>query len=162
MAMTTSPDPRRPAAPGTHPTAEGRVLVTTSPDATEAAAASLARCLGVGDLVLLTGEMGAGKTTFVRGLARGLRVYGHVASPTFQLVRTYPGRLQLAHVDLYRVTSDEELEELGLDELLDQGAVVVEWGGRLAGAGARRITIEVLDEHSRRLQITEAPEWWSW
>src|SRR5205085_2261117 len=81
---------------------------------------------------------GAGKTTFVRGLARGMGVSGDVMSPTFQLVRVYPGRVQLAHVDLYRVVDDAELGDLGLADLLDGGAVVVEWGGRLRRPGAVR------------------------
>ncbi len=82
-------------------------------------------------MVLLTGELGAGKTTFVRGVARGTGSSAPVASPTFQLVRVYAGRVQLAHIDLYRIETPGELVDLGLDELLDQGAVVVEWGDRL-------------------------------
>lgn len=137
-------------------------LVTASPEETEAAAAGLARHLGRGDLLLLQGEMGAGKTTFVRGLARGLRVSGDVMSPTFQLVRVYRGAIQLAHVDLYRLEGPCELADLGLDELLDEGAVVVEWGERLREPGAARVTIKVLDERRRRLRIEEAPGSWSW
>jgi tRNA threonylcarbamoyladenosine biosynthesis protein TsaE len=106
--------------------------------------------------------MGAGKTTFVRGLARGLGVAGDVMSPTFQLVRVYPGPVQLAHVDLYRLSDAAELADLGLDELLDEGAAVVEWGERLRQPGAVRIAIEVLDERRRRLRIEEAPGSWSW
>lgn len=97
-----------------------------------------------GDVVLLTGELGAGKTTFVRGVARGTGSHAPVASPTFQLVRVYPGRLQLAHVDLYRVENSAELRDLGLEELASQGAVVVEWGERLQVDGAALINIEHL------------------
>jgi tRNA threonylcarbamoyladenosine biosynthesis protein TsaE len=136
--------------------------VTGAPEATEAAAARLARHVRRGDLVLLGGEMGAGKTTFVRGLARGLRVAGDVMSPTFQLVRVYPGPVQLAHMDLYRLSDAAELADLGLDELLDEGAVVVEWGDRLPAPGAVRVAIDVLDERRRRLRIEEAPAQWSW
>jgi tRNA threonylcarbamoyladenosine biosynthesis protein TsaE len=144
-------------------TTTSRELVTDSPGATEEAAAALARHLRRGALLLLAGEMGAGKTTFVRGLARGLGVSGDVMSPTFQLVRVYPGPLQLAHVDLYRLGDDAgELAELGLDELLDEGAVVVEWGDRLREARAARVRIDVLDERRRRLRIEEAPGSWSW
>ena len=143
-------------------TTTSRELVTDLPEATEAAAARLARHLRPGDLLLLRGEMGAGKTTFVRGLARGLDVRGDVMSPTFQLVRVYRGPTQLAHVDLYRLSDPAELADLGLDELLDEGAVVVEWGERLRGAGAARVTIDVLDERRRRLRIEEAPGPWSW
>jgi len=104
---------------------------SSSPEETEAAGEELAAALRVGDLLLLAGELGAGKTTFVRGLARGLGSSGAVQSPTFQLVRVYPGRIQLAHVDLYRLESGAELADLGLDDLLEQGIVAVEWGDRL-------------------------------
>jgi tRNA threonylcarbamoyladenosine biosynthesis protein TsaE len=105
--------------------------ITSSPAETEAAGERFGKRLRPGDLVLLIGELGAGKTTFVRGVARGTGSHDPVASPTFQLVRLYAGRVQLAHVDLYRIENTSELADLGLDELLDQGAVVVEWGDRL-------------------------------
>jgi tRNA threonylcarbamoyladenosine biosynthesis protein TsaE len=72
-----------------------------------------------------------------------------VASPTFQLVRVYPGRVQLAHVDLYRIENNAELSDLGLDELADQGAVVVEWGGRIDVPDAALIDIENLGDDRR-------------
>lgn len=137
-------------------------LVTESPEETEAAAARLARHVGRGDLLLLSGELGAGKTTFVRGLARGMAVSGDVMSPTFQLVRVYPGPIQLAHVDLYRLVDPGELADLGLGDLLDSGAVVVEWGDRLQDGGGFRVAIEVLAKRRRRLRIEEAPNSWSW
>jgi tRNA threonylcarbamoyl adenosine modification protein YjeE len=127
------------------PVATTTSLETSSPEATEAAGEELGRRLRAGDLVLLKGDLGAGKTTFVRGIARGCGSAAPVASPTFQLVRIYSGRLQLAHVDLYRIATGDELRDLGLDELLDAGAVVVEWGDRIsqtAGADAAMITIE--------------------
>ena len=129
---------------------------TSSPQETEAAGEELGRRLRSGDLVLLRGELGAGKTTFVRGVARGSGSAAPVASPTFQLVRIYPGRLQLAHVDLYRLEKGDDLRDLGLDELLDAGAVVVEWGDRLdgtVGADAAMITIEHLGGDRRRIRI---------
>lgn len=104
--------------------------------------------------MLLKGELGAGKTTFVRGVAQGAGSTADVASPTFQLVRVYPGRLQLAHVDLYRVESGAELRDLGLDELADRGAVVVEWGDRLQVDGAAEIEIEHLGGDRRRIRTT--------
>jgi len=110
--------------------------------------------LQAGDVVLLTGELGAGKTTFVRGIAQGTGSKADVASPTFQLVRIYPGRVQLAHVDLYRVESNAELRDLGLEELADQGAVVVEWGDRLHVDGAAEIEIDHLGG-DRRLVRTK-------
>lgn len=128
-------------------------LIAASPAETEAAGERLGGRLRKGDLVLLTGELGAGKTTFVRGVARGAGSPAAVASPTFQLVRVYPGRVQLAHVDLYRLESPAELADLGLDELLDEGAVLVEWGDRLEAPGAARIDIEHLGGDRRRLRI---------
>src|SRR6266513_2492391 len=130
-------------------------LVTASPEETEAVAARLGERLGPGDLVLLVGNLGAGKTTFVRGLARGMGVGGRVTSPTFQLVRVYPGPVQLAHVDLFRLDGGAELGELDLDGLLEVGAVAVEWGDRLqASEDAARVVIESLDEEHRRLTLT--------
>ena len=101
---------------------------------------------------MLTGELGAGKTTFVRGVAEGIGSKADVASPTFQLVRIYPGRVQLAHVDLYRIANSAELRDLGLEELASQGAVVVEWGERLAVDGAMHIEIEHLGGDRRLIR----------
>lgn len=128
-------------------------VVTTSPAETEAAGEQFGERLAPGDLVLLTGDLGAGKTTFVRGLMRGVGSPAHVASPTFQLVRVYPGRVQIAHVDLYRLEDGADLVDLGLEELLDQGAVVVEWGDRLEAPEAALLSIEHLGGDRRRLRL---------
>jgi tRNA threonylcarbamoyladenosine biosynthesis protein TsaE len=141
-----------------------RELVTCSDAETEAAAERLGRSLRTGDLLLLTGPLGAGKTTFVRGLARGVGSAAHVSSPTFQLVRLYPGPLQLAHVDLYRLESSSEIAGLGLDELLDQGVVAVEWGERLGLAGRQpgrsgSLIIDLLDVQRRHLRLEGEPAW---
>ena len=128
-------------------------VVTNTPAETEAAGERCGRELRQGDLLLLEGDLGAGKTTFVRGVARGSGSSAHVASPTFQLVRVYPGRVQLAHVDLYRLEGSAELVELGLEELLDQGAVVVEWGSRLDAPEAALLSIEHLGGDRRRLRM---------
>jgi tRNA threonylcarbamoyladenosine biosynthesis protein TsaE len=128
------------------------VATTTSPEETEAAGEALGRRLRKGDLVLLKGELGAGKTTFVRGIARGTGSTAPVASPTFQLVRIYPGRLQLAHVDLYRIENGAEIGDLGLDELADDGAVVVEWGDRIEVPDAALIEIEHLGGDRRLIR----------
>lgn len=126
--------------------------VTTSAAETERAGTRFGERLRPGDVVLLTGELGAGKTTFVRGVAQGTGSTADVASPTFQLVRVYPGRVQLAHVDLYRVENSAELLDLGLDELAESGAVVVEWGERLAVDGAAHIQIEHLGGDRRLIR----------
>jgi tRNA threonylcarbamoyladenosine biosynthesis protein TsaE len=130
--------------------------VTRSAAETEAVGEELAPLLAAGDLLLLAGELGAGKTTFVRGLARGLGVTAAVQSPTFQLVRVYPGRVQLAHVDLYRLESGAELTDLGLDELLDQGVVAVEWGDRLRLDHPRTRRIE-FEAPARTVRVIRQP-----
>ncbi len=130
------------------------MLETSAADETESAGEELGRRLRRGDLVLLKGELGAGKTTFVRGVARGTGSAATVASPTFQLVRVYPGRLQLAHVDLYRLEKGDELRDLGLDELLEAGAAVVEWGERLDVEDAALIEFEHLGGDRRLIRTT--------
>jgi tRNA threonylcarbamoyladenosine biosynthesis protein TsaE len=127
-------------------------VVTNSAAETEIIGEHLGKRLETGDVVLLTGELGAGKTTFVRGVARGAGSPAPVASPTFQLVRVYPGRVQLAHVDLYRVEELSELVDLGLEELAEQGAVVIEWGDRLEVGSAALIEIEHLGSDRRLIR----------
>jgi tRNA threonylcarbamoyladenosine biosynthesis protein TsaE len=104
-------------------------LVTRAPEETRAAAAALAALLAPGDVVNLTGELGAGKTAFVQGAARALGVEGPVASPTFVLVREYRGQMPIYHVDVYRLERLQEVHDLGFEDLLDPaGVVFVEWG----------------------------------
>lgn len=127
-------------------------ITTTTPADTERLGVLLGERLRKGDIVLLVGELGAGKTTFVRGVAQGTGSQATVASPTFQLVRVYPGRVQLAHVDLYRIENSSDLDALGLEELADQGAVVVEWGDRLDVEDAARIEFEHLGGDRRSIR----------
>jgi tRNA threonylcarbamoyladenosine biosynthesis protein TsaE len=111
---------------------ESPQLITTTEQETSAAGARLASTLRAGDVVLLFGELGAGKTAFVRGMARGLGASpGDVSSPTFTLIQEYAGeRLTLYHVDLYRV-EPAEIDDLGLDELISgHGIVAIEWADR--------------------------------
>jgi tRNA threonylcarbamoyladenosine biosynthesis protein TsaE len=104
-------------------------IVTRSAAETRALGQSLAALLDVGDVVLLAGDLGAGKTTFVKGIAAGLGVDDEVVSPTFTLARTYDdGRLPLVHVDVYRLEREHEVRDLGLEELAEDGVLVVEWG----------------------------------
>src|SRR2546422_10930203 len=111
-------------------------LTTTSPEATDAAGERLGATLGAGDVVALTGELGAGKTVFVQGLVRALGGTSGATSPTFVLVNEYRGRLSGHHVDAYRTSTLTELLDLGLEELIDGGGVtVIEWGERLEPAG---------------------------
>jgi tRNA threonylcarbamoyladenosine biosynthesis protein TsaE len=104
-------------------------LVTHTPDETRQAAAALAALLAPGDVVNLTGELGAGKTAFVQGAAKALGVEGPVVSPTFVLVREYRGQMPIYHVDVYRLERLQEVHDLGFEDLLDPaGVVFVEWG----------------------------------
>ncbi len=96
-----------------------------------AAIAGLARR---GDLVLLVGDLGSGKTVLAQGFARGLSVEGPVTSPTFTLAHRYPGRLIVNHLDVYRLDRLGELVDLGLGELLDEGVTLVEWGDAVVAA----------------------------
>src|SRR5262245_31606782 len=106
----------------------------------------LGRALRVGDVVALVGPLGAGKTTFVQGLARGLEVPPdrHVASPTFALVNEHPGRIPFVHADLYRIEDARELLELGLTDAFDRAAVAIEWLDRFPDAApAERLEIAI-------------------
>lgn len=114
-----------------------------------------------GEVVLLTGELGAGKTAFVRGLARGLGADAdEVASPTFVLLTAYPGRLTLHHADLYRLRGDGDESELGLEELPGpQGVLAVEWAERLRDPpwrSALRVRLSHAGEDARLIRIEEA------
>ena len=132
-----------------------RVVITESEAETAAVARGLAAGLGPGAVVLLHGELGAGKTAFVRGLAEGLGVPEEdVSSPTFTLVQRYSGRLPLLHADLYRITT-AEADDLGLDEVGQQGVLAIEWAEKLAHPvpGAIRVMLEDLGDDRRRLTI---------
>lgn len=131
--------------------------LTRSEEETAAVARALAATLSPGDVLLLSGNLGAGKTAFVRGVAEGLDIDPHaVSSPTFTLVHEYRGeRLTLYHVDLYRLdraaTDDLGLEEMGVAH----GVLAIEWPDRLTHTlpGARRVHIEIVDEQTRRILV---------
>lgn len=133
--------------------------VVDSVEQTEAIAAALARSLPAGSCVGLDGELGAGKTQFVRGMVRGLGGDARaVCSPTFVLLNAYdaPGR-RVFHLDAYRVAGAEEFEQIGFAELLEQGGlVVVEWASRVAAllpVGAARVRLEHAGETRRIIRI---------
>lgn len=136
--------------------ADGGAIVTRSDVETEAVGADLASRLGPGARVLLYGELGAGKTAFVRGLAAGLGIDpDEVSSPTFTLVQEYRGRLSLFHVDLYRLAPGE-VDDLGLDALAADGVLAIEWAERLPrpDAGAIHVRLEHAGEDARRVTIS--------
>jgi tRNA threonylcarbamoyladenosine biosynthesis protein TsaE len=142
---------------------------TGTADDTRAAGAELAGLLRPHDVVVLTGDLGAGKTTFVQGIARGLGATEHVASPTFTLIREYTtGRVPLAHVDLYRLDREQDVIDLALDELEDgERVLLVEWGDPVADLlGAERLRIELIGEdptgndETRRISLATVGEAW--
>ena len=104
-------------------------VVTRSVDETRALGTELGRdVLVAGDVVVLSGELGTGKTALAQGIGRGLDVDGPVVSPTFTLVREYEGRVRLCHVDIYRLERMQELHELGIEEQLEESVTLIEWG----------------------------------
>ena len=137
------------------------VRITKSDTETQNLAREFASTLHAGDVLLLAGDLGAGKTTFVRGLAEGLGIDpGDVSSPTFTLLHEYRGgRLTLYHADLYRLdktaTDDLGLEETGVRD----GVLAIEWPDRLSHdlAGARVIRFDVVEDVSRRITIDPEP-----
>ena len=139
-------------------------LVTQGPDQTRDAAAALAELLAPGDVVNLTGELGAGKTAFVQGAARALGVDGPVVSPTFVLVREYRGQMPIYHVDVYRLDRLQEVHDLGFEDLLDPaGVVFVEWGDAVEALlpdNHLRVELGTEGEDTRRLRVSaRGPAW---
>jgi tRNA threonylcarbamoyladenosine biosynthesis protein TsaE len=134
-------------------------LTTASAEETAAAGERLGARLGPGDVVALTGELGAGKTCFVQGIVRGLGVTGGATSPTFVLVNEYRGRLPVHHVDVYRTRSLTELLDLGIEDLLGgSGVTLIEWADRcepLLPPRTVRVHIEGVGDEPRHLTITE-------
>jgi tRNA threonylcarbamoyladenosine biosynthesis protein TsaE len=106
----------------------GAAALTRSADETRTVGRSIAALLRPGDVLIVAGELGSGKTTFVQGLAAGLDVRDSVVSPTFTLAREYAGRIRLVHVDVYRLERAREVIDLGLEDLADDAVLAVEWG----------------------------------
>jgi len=131
--------------------------ITNSPAETEALGAALGRVLTPGTVIAYRGDLGAGKTAFTRGLARGLGYSDPVTSPTYTIVNEYlGGRLPLFHFDMYRLRSSDDLWDIGWEDYLDRGGVcAVEWSENVEDAleGALTVTIEKLGEDSRRITI---------
>ncbi|MFN8050379.1 MAG: tRNA (adenosine(37)-N6)-threonylcarbamoyltransferase complex ATPase subunit type 1 TsaE [Acidimicrobiales bacterium] len=140
---------------------------TTSAAETAKLAAALGAAATAGDLLLLSGDLGAGKTVFAQGFGSGLGVTEPIVSPTFTLVREYPGRVKLYHLDVYRLTHVQEALDLGLAELLDDDAVtLIEWGEQILPAlpaDYLEVIVELGDEldDERWFHLTAVGPRWS-
>ena len=136
--------------------------ITNSPAQTEAVGAALGKILKPGTVIAYRGDLGAGKTAFTRGLARGLGSSEMVTSPTYTIVNEYlSGRMPLFHFDMYRLASSDDLWDIGWEDYLDRGGVcAVEWSENVADAmeGAVRICIEKVSEDVRKITITGGEE----
>lgn len=149
-------------------------VVAASAEDTRLVGERLASLLRAGDLVLLSGDLGAGKTTFTQGVGAGLRVRGPVTSPTFVISRSHPSLADgpdLVHVDAYRLGGVAELDDLDLDASLEDSVTVVEWGeGMAEGLGQHRLEVTITRSHgfertddaqARRLRFVPVGERWS-
>ena len=132
-------------------------FITHTPEETEQLGQALAALLVPGDIIAYRGDLGAGKTAFTRGLARGLGCREPVTSPTYTIVNEYlSGRLPLFHFDMYRLASSDDLWSIGWEDYLDRGGVcAVEWSENVADAmeGALWVTVESLGGDSRRITL---------
>jgi tRNA threonylcarbamoyladenosine biosynthesis protein TsaE len=145
-------------------------LVAAEAEDTRGFARRLAALLRPGDLLILSGDLGAGKTTFTQGLGAGLGVRGDVTSPTFVIARVHPslvGGPPLVHVDAYRLHGGLELDDLDLDASLDEAVTVVEWGSGVAeGLADDRLEVELLrahgdtDDETRTIRVTAHGDRW--
>ncbi len=133
--------------------------ITHNESETEALGARLAEKLPGGSVVAMYGDLGAGKTAFVRGMARGMGLSCRVSSPTFTIVNEYLGERELIHFDMYRLSGAEELFEIGWEDYLSRGAVcAVEWSEKVEDTffgDEIRVTIEKLGDSQRRITIRE-------
>jgi tRNA threonylcarbamoyladenosine biosynthesis protein TsaE len=137
-------------------------FLTNSPEQTEAVGAALAKILTPGTILAYRGDLGAGKTAFTRGLAKGLGSADPVTSPTYTIVNEYlSGRMPLFHFDMYRLASSDDLWDIGWEDYLERGGVcAVEWSENVADAmeNAIFVTIEKTGEESRRITIEGGEE----
>ncbi len=136
--------------------ASPEIVTTNSEDETFALGKQLAASMQPGTFVLLHGDLGAGKTAFVRGMAAGLGGDPEdVSSPTFVLIQHYKGRTPLVHVDLYRLESGAAVDDLGLEEMANEAVVAIEWAERLPRSidGSVTVKIDDLGEIARRITV---------
>lgn len=138
---------------------------THSPHETQSLAASLSSHLKAGDVISLTGDLGAGKTCFTQGLAKSLGIKERITSPTFNLIKEYKNTISLYHFDVYRLKSPDELYDLGFEEYFyGDGITIIEWGDKiepfLPSAFLRIEFKRSLDENVREINITYQGERW--
>lgn len=142
-------------------------LRSDSPASTSAIAASLAGLAKRGDLIVLAGDMGVGKTAFAKGFGRAIGVEEPITSPTYTLVHSYPaGRVTLHHADIYRLTTHHEVADLALPELLESdGIVMIEWGDVVAGTLGDHVLVRMefvdADEDARSIIISATGRSWA-
>lgn len=140
------------------------VLHTACPEQTKQVASGLADLLGDGDLIVLAGDLGAGKTCFTQGLGAALGIDERITSPTFTLANRYNGRLELNHLDVYRIEDLAETLDLDLPELLERGVTVIEWGEQIEPVlSADRLTIRLLlggSDDDRELRFEAGTSRW--
>jgi tRNA threonylcarbamoyladenosine biosynthesis protein TsaE len=141
-------------------------LRTRSAGATQEVAAAIGAVLEAGDVLVLAGDLGAGKTTFTQGLAASLGVTTPVTSPTFTLVHEYAGRVPIVHIDVYRLEHLQEVHDLGFDELVGGEAIaIVEWGdilGPLLPPDRLQLTFEYATDDENTRFVSLAPHGLSW
>lgn len=137
------------------------VFETQNIHQTEKLGESLGKILSEGDFVALTGDLGAGKTAFTKGIAKGMGIKEDVTSPTFTIINEYLGPVPLAHMDVYRLESQQELENIGFDDYLDGFVVVMEWADKvkeLLPDDVLWIDFKVLDNFHRQIRfISKSP-----
>ena len=134
------------------------VIVTKSAEETIELGRKIGAFLLPNDVIALTGQLGAGKTTLIQGVAQGLGVKDYVTSPTFIIINEYQGRLPFYHVDLYRMNSVDEIEDLGIEEYFNRnGVCVIEWAerlGELKPQKAQTIELEIISELERKICVS--------
>jgi tRNA threonylcarbamoyladenosine biosynthesis protein TsaE len=144
-------------------------VLSRSAEHTRRLGAAMASVLRAGDVVVLTGDLGTGKTVLAQGIAAALGVDEPVVSPTFTLVREYAGTVPVRHLDVYRLDHVQEAIDLGLEEMLDDGVVMIEWGEgvrELLPADRLEVTLALLppdaaDDDTRRLTVATAGAGWA-
>jgi tRNA threonylcarbamoyladenosine biosynthesis protein TsaE len=141
-------------------------VISHSSEETRNLGERLAHILRPGDVITLSGDLGAGKTVFTKGLAEGMSISETVTSPTFTIIKEYEGRLALYHFDVYRLADPDELDELGVDEYFySDGVSVVEWGDKVASLIPEEHLeikiIRLIDDDSRRIEVTPHGSSWA-